>query len=89
MKKNAKGQDLVKQTDRSSDGNTSTRRGFLFSLLGGFAGAAGLTSIAGRAKTSLRAISGAEPVKTPQSSKPIDNIFVPLSPKKNLKRRGQ
>jgi len=84
MKKDDKGQELTK-----NDGNLPTRRGFLFSLLGGFAGAAALFSIVVRAKTSSRAIAGEEPVPGRPVAKPIDNIFVPLSPKNDLKRRGQ
>ena len=79
---------MTAMTNPKNDGNLATRRGFLFSLLGGFAGAAGLFSIAARAKKPSRAISGSEPVPERPAAKPIDNIFVPLPPRENHKRRG-
>ncbi|MFI5362782.1 MAG: hypothetical protein ACHQ49_12490 [Elusimicrobiota bacterium] len=66
----------------------ATRRGFLFSLLGGLAGAAGLSSIVAGTKASPEERATGAAVPEQPVAKPIDNIFTPLSPK-NLKRRGQ
>ena len=67
---------------------SATRRGFLFGLLGGLAGAAGLTAIVARFARASSLLPGTAPAQGRTSSKPIDNIFVPLrSPKREPRGR--
>jgi hypothetical protein len=76
---------LIDDKDHKVMEETATsRRGFLFGLLGGLAGTAGLSALAAGEKTkSADLASGSgRPV-----SKPIDNIFTPLpSSKREFKK---
>ena len=70
-----------------ADQGAPTRRNFLFSLLGGAAGASGLFAIIARAKTAASAVLGSEPASPRPVAKPIDNIFTPILPRQDVKRR--
>ena len=89
-KKTNRGLDEMKVAGASvgAEEGAATRRNFLFSLLGGLAGAAGLSAIVARSKTAITGRSGKEPAAYRKVRGPIDNIFVPLSPRENVKRRG-
>ena len=89
-KKNERGLDEKKVPGASvgAEEGAATRRGFLTGLLGGLAGLAGLSAIAAGSKTASTGRSGTEPASGRKASGPIDNIFVPLSPRENVKRRG-
>ena len=89
-KKNDRGLDekTVAGASVGAEEGTATRRDFLFGLLGGLAGLAGLSAIGARSKTASTGRSGTEPAPDRNVSGPIDNIFVPLSPRENVKRRG-
>ena len=68
----------------SPSADKSTRRGFLFGLLGGLAG---LAALAARSKTALTGRPDAEPAPG-RAGKPIDNIFTALrTPKPGYIRR--
>ena len=89
-----------KKNDRQFDGRkdagasvgaeqgAATRRNFLFSLLGGLAGAVGLSALVARKKAFASAAAGAKPIPDQPAAKPIDNIFTPIPSRKDLKRRG-
>jgi hypothetical protein len=53
----------------------ATRRGFLLTLLGGLAGAAGVSALSGSASA---AAPGTTPAPGRNAGTPIDNIFTPL-----------
>jgi len=69
--------------------NRQTRRGFLRGLLSGLAGAAGLAAVFG-GRSSAVSLGGAADAQTPRrpAGTPIDNIFVPISSPKRLKKGG-
>ena len=77
----------LEQSDASLAARPPTRRGFLRGLLGGIAGIAGLNVLgAWNAKTERKTKAG-KSHRAQNAKGPIDNIFVPRAPRKNMGRR--
>ncbi len=70
-----------------TEAGAATRRGFLFSLVGGLAGAAGWYALISGSKKASAGRSGLDSVPSQAAATPIDNIFVPLrSSKRDLQK---